>query len=102
MHVGGVFRGLPFAKTEDDPSADSKIILAVVEAVRQSGHEVLGLNGSHRDVRRDFEINTAAHRHREIILRARYPNAIGGANTSEKRLSEGRNSAPPEIRSRSK
>ena len=87
---------------QNDPGTDPKIILAVVETIRQSGHEVLGLNGAHGDVRRDFEINTTARRHREIILRTRHPNAIGGANTSEERLSEGRDFAPPEIRSGSK
>ena len=87
---------------QDDPSADSQIILAVVKPIRQSGHEVFDLNGSEGDLRRDFEISTAARRHREIILWSRHPNAVGGANTSKERLSEGRDFALPEIHSGSK
>jgi hypothetical protein len=44
-----------------------------------------------------FEINPAARRHRKIIFGSRFANPIGCANSSEGRLSEGRNSAPPRI-----
>jgi hypothetical protein len=86
-------------EAQNDPRADPQIVLAVVETIGQSRHEVLGLHGTNRKLPGQFKINTAARRRREIIFWSRFANPTGCANASEEGPSERRNLALPEIHS---
>src|ERR1700733_1222803 len=61
---------LRLAEAEDYSGAEPEIILAVVQAVRDFCHEVLGLYGANGDVLGQLEIEAAAGRHRKIIFGA--------------------------------
>jgi hypothetical protein len=86
-----------FPEGHDHSGANPQIVLPVVETIRPSAHKILGLEGPNRDVPGHFEINPSARRHGKIIFGSGFANPIGCANSSEERLSEGRNSAAPEI-----
>jgi hypothetical protein len=73
--------------------ANPQIVLAVVETVGESRHEILSLHGPGEDVPGNLEIDPAVRRHREIIFRDRFANPIGCANPSEESPRERRHSA---------
>lgn len=62
-------------KRKTTPLLNRKLFLPIVHRVRKCCHEVLGLHRTNRDEPGYLEVQTAARRHREVVLRSRMPNS---------------------------
>lgn len=78
--------GLLLAEPHIDSGAKAKVVLAVIEAVGDFGHEVLGLRGTNGNVPGDFDIDAAASGHGKIIFGRRLANSFGCPNASQESL----------------
>ena len=76
-----------------DSEAESEIVLAIAQAIRDRGHEVLGLQGTNKDVRSHANIDSRAGRQSKVSLRPGGLDSRAGQEAPEKRVREGRETA---------
>jgi hypothetical protein len=92
-----VYKHLCSAEQKRDSGAVAEVVLPVVQSVRNCCHEVLGLQRAQRCVLGYFEVNSAAGRHRKLVLPSEILDPGARCYPSKKNLSERCNPGAPEV-----